>query len=170
MRLVFAHHGALPVFGYVFLELFARKFKVALVAAITRHPGLRELFGVEFQKIVQDVRALGFGQNLFEGRITERIYAVRESDNRLAAFDSLENFINSQFQRVVKRGARARFQKPERLLDLRAVGGQVSQQFDLLAELNDGDAISRAKLVEEPERGSTHQIDLIARAARRVEQ
>src|SRR5262245_17112192 len=106
MWLIFAHHGALPVLAQIFLELLGRKFKVALVAAIARHPGLREYFGVELEKIGQDVRTFELAQNLSEGRVAERIDAVSEGDDRLAALDPLEDFINRQFQRVVKRCAR----------------------------------------------------------------
>src|SRR5688572_25765814 len=97
MGLIFAHYDALSVFSQVFPELFARKFKVSLVAARASHPSLRELFGVQFQKISQDVGAFEFAQNLSEGRIAERIDAVRESDDSFAAFNSIEDFINRQF-------------------------------------------------------------------------
>ena len=91
--------------------------------------------------------------------VAERIDAIREGDDR-PGFDPLEDIINRQFQRVVERGPRAGFQKPQSLLDLHVFGGQVFQQLDLLAELNDGDAISRTELVEETERGAAHQFDL----------
>ena len=63
----------------------------------------------------------------------------------------------------------ARLQTPDRLADPRSVARQRHEDVHLVLECYDGDAVARAKLVDERQRRCLDQVELLARRPARVQ-